>query len=81
MLNKLQHTHLVTLFFFSYLIFWSVVSLLTNIHPDSADHWGWSKKLQFVYLEHPPMVAYWMKAISFIIPNNILAIKLGGLFI
>ena len=51
MLNKLQHTHLVTLFFFSYLIFWSVVSLLTNIHPDSADHWGWSKK-QFVYLEH-----------------------------
>ena len=80
MLNKLQHTHLVTLFFFSYLIFWSVVSLLTNIHPDSADHWGWSKKLQFVYLEHPPMVAYWMKAISFIIPNNILAIKLGGVF-
>ncbi len=78
MFSNLQTHRWLIIFFISYFIIWFSVSLLNNIHPDSLDHWGWSQHLDLGYVSNPPMIVYWMKAMSFFIPSDILAIKLGG---
>lgn len=32
--------------------------LIVGIHPDEAYYWVWSERLQWGYLDHPPMVAW-----------------------
>ena len=80
MFSKFKHTHWLIVFFVSYFSIWFVVSLFNNIHPDSLDHWGWSQHLALGYISNPPMIVYWMKVMSFFVSNEILAIKLGGVF-
>ncbi|MDH5560721.1 MAG: glycosyltransferase family 39 protein, partial [Deltaproteobacteria bacterium] len=55
------------------------MSLFLDIHPDMADHWVWSRFLDFGYFEHPPMVAYTMKLATLIGGNNFLALKIGSI--
>lgn len=38
-----------------------VVSFIFELHPDEAYYYLWSKKLDFSYFDHPPMVAYFIK--------------------
>ena len=38
------------------------VAALTPISPDEAYYWIWSKHLALSYFDHPPMVAYWIRA-------------------
>lgn len=53
-----------------YLLLGSVIfiNLLYNsflpLHPDEAYYWVWSKNLQLSYYDHPPMVAYLIKAFT-----------------
>ena len=38
------------------------VAAVTPISPDEAYYWVWSKHLALSYFDHPPMVAYWIRA-------------------
>ena len=78
MITKLKTISLFPLFIIVYFFFWLLISLLGNIHPDSMDHWGWSKNLQWVYYEHPPMIAFLMKLTRVFISYNDFLVKLGG---
>ena len=75
-----KNQKLLYLFFLCYLGFWSTISFFFPIHPDSLDHWGWSKKIAWGYANNAPMIAYWMKLASLVIDNSIFAIKWGGVF-
>lgn len=39
-----------------------VVAGLVPLHPDEAFYWEWSRRLAFGYSEHPPMVAFLIRA-------------------
>ena len=42
------------------------------------DHWVWSRYLSFSYYEHPPMIAWLIRGITFIGGNNETALELGS---
>lgn len=49
-----------------FLLIWSLVNLLqsyfTELHPDEAYYWLYSRFLDFGYFDHPPMVALFIRA-------------------
>ncbi len=52
--------------------------LLSAVLPPMEDeiyYWTWTKHLQASYFDHPPMVAYWIKASSLIFGDNIFGIR------
>ncbi len=57
---------------------WMAVSLLLDVHPDMADHWVWSRFLQWGYYEHPPMVALVMRIWTMIAGSSALSLKIGS---
>lgn len=65
-----------TLIFF--LTLWFLFNILqascTGLHPDEAYYWVYSQFLAWGYFDHPPMVAVFIKAGSFI--NNTLGLRL-----
>jgi 4-amino-4-deoxy-L-arabinose transferase-like glycosyltransferase len=48
--------------------------------PDEAYYWLWSQHLQAGYFDHPPMVAFWIRAGTFLVGNSTLGIRLAGPF-
>jgi 4-amino-4-deoxy-L-arabinose transferase-like glycosyltransferase len=46
--------------------------------PDEAYYWLWSQHLQAGYFDHPPMVAFWIRAGTALVGNTTLGIRLAG---
>ena len=63
-------------------VIWMILALILDIHPDMADHWVWSRYLDWGYYEHPPMVAWMMRAVTLLIPlHPIISLKIGSVAI
>lgn len=48
------------------------------IAPDEAYYWVWSRALAWGYLDHPPMVAAWIRAGTLLVGENALGVRLMG---
>jgi 4-amino-4-deoxy-L-arabinose transferase-like glycosyltransferase len=48
------------------------------LSPDETYYWVWSVNLQPGYFDHPPMVAYWIRAGTFFAGNTALGVRLVG---
>jgi len=46
--------------------------------PDEAYYWVWSKALAFGYPDHPPMVAFWIRAGTALLGDTTLGVRLLG---
>ncbi|MBU0672917.1 MAG: glycosyltransferase family 39 protein [Candidatus Margulisbacteria bacterium] len=48
---------------------------------DEAFYWLWSQHLDLSYVDHPPMIAYYIKGLTLIFGNTELAIRLGAIIL
>ncbi len=67
----------LALFFLTIFHFW-----LAWFLPPSADelyYWSWAKSLQWSYFDHPPMVAYWIRASTAVFGDSVLSIRLPAI--
>jgi 4-amino-4-deoxy-L-arabinose transferase-like glycosyltransferase len=53
-----------------------LVAGVTPISPDEAYYWVWSRALAPGYLDHPPMVALWIRAGTLLLGHSALGIRL-----
>ena len=54
------------------------VAGLAPLSPDEAYYWVWSRALAPGYLDHPPMVALWVRAGTWLTGENALGVRLLG---
>jgi len=63
------------------LIFYTLFNIVTNqfikFYSDETYYWMWSKKLDFSYFDHPPMIAYLIKLTTFF-GDDPLFVRLGA---
>lgn len=52
-----------------------IVAALLPVTPDEAYYWVWSRGLQGGYLDHPPMVALWIRAGTDLFGDNAFGIR------
>ncbi len=52
------------------------IAALTPLSPDEAYYWVWSRALAGGYLDHPPMVALWIRAGSALLGQSALGVRL-----
>jgi 4-amino-4-deoxy-L-arabinose transferase-like glycosyltransferase len=57
-----------------------LLALAATVPPfdDELYYWCWSRDLQLSYYDHPPMVAYMIRAATELCGNSVLAIRLPG---
>jgi len=55
-----------------------LVAALSPLAPDEAYYWVWSRALQPGYLDHPPMVALWIRAGTLLVGETPLGVRLLG---
>jgi 4-amino-4-deoxy-L-arabinose transferase-like glycosyltransferase len=55
-----------------------VVAAVTPLAPDEAYYWVWSRSLQAGYLDHPPMVAFFIAAGTALAGETALGVRLLG---
>ncbi|QHI95722.1 hypothetical protein GT348_05135 [Aristophania vespae] len=55
-----------------------VLAAFLPLSPDEAYYWLWSKSPQLSYMDHPPMVALWIKAGTLLFGDRPLAIRFLG---
>ncbi len=55
-----------------------VLAARLPLAPDEAYYVLWSRHLQAGYFDHPPMVAFWIRAGTLLLGNTPLGIRLGG---
>jgi 4-amino-4-deoxy-L-arabinose transferase-like glycosyltransferase len=53
---------------------------LLNLSPQEAYYWVWSLHPELSYFDHPPMVAYSIKAFTFFLGNTVYAVRLPAVF-
>ncbi|MEW6186482.1 MAG: glycosyltransferase family 39 protein [Thermodesulfobacteriota bacterium] len=56
-------------------LLWFSLGLILDLHPDTADHWVWSRYLSWGYYEHPPMVAWVIRFFTLLLGNNQWAVQ------
>jgi 4-amino-4-deoxy-L-arabinose transferase-like glycosyltransferase len=65
-------------------LIWFSLGMALDLHPDTADHWVWSRFLSWGYYEHPPMIAWVIRLFTAVMGNNQWALEIGtqtvGLF-
>lgn len=44
----------------------TVYNAFVPLHPDEAYYWAWSRHLQLSYFDHPPMIAYMIRLMTFV---------------
>ncbi len=54
------------------------VAAVTPLVPDEAYYWVWSQALAASYLDHPPMVALWIRAGTWLAGPTPLGVRLSG---
>ena len=63
------------------LLFYTLFNIITNqfipFYSDENYYWLWSKKLDFSYFDHPPMIAYIIKATT-LFSDDPLFVRLGA---
>lgn len=55
-----------------------MVAGCTSLSPDEAYYWVWSRALAPGYLDHPPMVALWIRAGTALLGDTALGVRLLG---
>ena len=55
-----------------------VMAALVPLAPDEAYYWVWSRALAPGYLDHPPMVALWIRAGTALLGRTALGVRLFG---
>jgi 4-amino-4-deoxy-L-arabinose transferase-like glycosyltransferase len=55
-----------------------LVAFLVPLAPDEAYYWVWSRALQPGYLDHPPMVAFFIRAGTLLAGESAFGIRLAG---
>ena len=58
-----------------------VFAPLTELCGDEAYYWVWSRSLSWGYLDHPPMVAWLIRASTGVLGSNELAVRLPGILL
>src|SRR6185503_19191199 len=53
-----------------------VVAAATPLSPDEAYYWVWSRALAAGYYDHPPMVAFWIRAGTTLCGDTALGVRL-----
>jgi len=56
-------------------LIWFFLGMILDLHPDTADHWVWSRTLSWGYFEHPPMIAWAIRFFTALLGNNQWAIE------
>jgi 4-amino-4-deoxy-L-arabinose transferase-like glycosyltransferase len=72
--DRFYFTAFYGLLFFHFLI-WFSLGMILDLHPDTADHWVWSRHLSWGYYEHPPMVAWVIRFFTLLLGNNQWAVQ------
>ncbi len=57
----------------------AVLSATANLSPDEAYYWLWSTHLAWGYYDHPPMVAYWIRAGTAIFGQTEFGVRFVGM--
>ena len=68
----------IVLFLFT--LFTSIANRFIPLYSDETYYWLWSKKLAFSYFDHPPMVAYLIKATT-LFGDSAMEIRLAAPFL
>lgn len=55
-----------------------VVAAMAPLAPDETYYWTWSHALAAGYLDHPPMVAFWIRAGTILAGQTALGVRLFG---
>ncbi|GBR01464.1 ArnT family glycosyltransferase [Acetobacter oeni] len=55
-----------------------IIAAMLPVTPDEAYYWTWSRHLQAGYLDHPPMVALWIRSGTALFGNNGFGIRVAG---
>jgi len=55
-----------------------ILAATIPLSPDETYYWVWSQNLQPGYFDHPPMVAYWIRAGTLLAGNTPLGVRLLG---
>lgn len=55
-----------------------VLAAVTPLVPDEAYYWVWSRALAAGYPDHPPMVALWIRAGTWLVGDTALGVRLLG---
>ncbi len=56
------------------------LAAVTPLAPDEAYYWVWSRALAAGYLDHPPMVALWIRAGTALAGSDMIGVRLFGPF-
>jgi hypothetical protein len=77
--DKIDHSVKKERVFLIFLVIWLLMNVLqsffTQLHPDEAYYWMYSRNLDWGYFDHPPMVAIFVK-IGYAIFHNELGVRL-----
>ena len=73
----MKHYSAICIFAFHFLIF-ALINQYLNPHPDMLDHWVWSRYLSLSYYEHPPMIAWLIRGITFVGGNTETVLEVGS---
>ena len=73
----MKHYPAICILVFHFLIF-AVINQYLNPHPDMLDHWVWSRYLSLSYYEHPPMIAWLIRGLTFIGGNSEVVLEVGS---
>jgi 4-amino-4-deoxy-L-arabinose transferase-like glycosyltransferase len=55
-----------------------ILAAVIPLSPDETYYWVWSVRLQPGYFDHPPMVAFWIRAGTAIFGNTPLGVRVAG---
>ena len=57
----------------------ALMAALVPLTADEAYYWLWSKHLDLGYLDHPPVIAWLIRAGTMLLGNTPLGIRAGGI--
>jgi len=72
---------LLPLFLAAITLFRLIVGRYLPIIGDEAFYWLWSKHLDLSYVDHPPMIAYYIKSLTLLLGDTEFAIRLGAIIL
>jgi hypothetical protein len=66
MQSKITEKWLIGIILIVWVILNAIQAYFTQLHPDEAYYWLFSKQLSWGYFDHPPMIAAWINSTSFL---------------
>ncbi len=62
-------------------VIWATVDVFVSPHPDYIDHWAQSRVWSLSYFEHPPMVAWMIRALVTLFGSSEAGLQAGALLV